>query len=168
MPKRGLNLPKARTFKTPAPIWKRAAAFILDILILNLVVLFPFQKIFNKIIPTDNYQDAYTLLTNNPGLASTLTTITIIITILFILYFSILEFKFKQTLGKMFMNIYIVSDLKKLNFWQCLVRNLFLLPFIPFILLWIIDPLYILFSKEQRRFSDIIAKTKVIEERIMG
>jgi uncharacterized RDD family membrane protein YckC len=163
MVKRGLNLPKKRSFKGPANLFKRVLAFILDLFIINLLI-YPLASIVRKIVPeTTSYMEAYTLLLNNPQYVNILTNISLLIAIIAILYFSILEFKLKQTVGKMVANIYVVSENKELRLWQCFVRNLFLLPFIPFILLWIIDPIYAIFTKENKRFSDVIAKTKVIE-----
>jgi len=168
MKKRGLNLPKQRVFKGPASIWKRFASFIIDILVINFVIAFPFQSILKGFVPTDlSYKESIEAMAMNSN-AHLLTTISIAISILGILYLTITQYKLNQTIGMMLMNIFLVSEKKPLKVWQCLVRNLFLLPFIPFILLWIIDPLYMIFSKNNRRFSDIIAKTNVIEQYVMG
>ena len=38
-------------FAVPALIWKRIAAFFIDILVLDLFVLFPFRSLFKNIVP---------------------------------------------------------------------------------------------------------------------
>jgi len=166
MPRKKLKLPKQRTFEAPANILKRALAFFFDLIIISFLI-YPLENILRTFIPENaSYSEVFTMI-NNPELLPIITTISLMISIIALLYFTLLEYKFQQTLGKMIARIYVVSENKKLLFWQCLVRNLFLLPFIPFILLWIIDPIYIIFTKENKRFSDMIAKTNVVENYIM-
>ena len=70
----------------------------------------------------------------------------------------------QQTIGKMLMKIYVVSDTKTLNPWQLLVRNLVFIPIFPFVLLWLIDPLFMFFTKTNQRLSEILSKTRVVEK----
>ncbi len=158
MPSRRLNLPKQRKTKVPANIIKRFLAFIADIIIVSFIVS-PLETVIRSVIPGSS--SAFNLISTAP--TSLLTAVSIVIAAIAIIYFSVLEYRFGQTIGKMIAGISIVSENRKLTYWQCLIRNLFLLPFIPFVLLWVIDPLYAIFTRENRRFSDIIAKTKAIE-----
>jgi len=162
MPKKYIKLPKAKSFTGPASVWKRLLAFIIDLMVINLIIVFPFRKIFQKITPT-SYSETYNFLLNNPGYTKLMTVITITIGLLALLYFVILENRLQQTIGKILLNIYIVSDKKKLRFWQVLVRSLFLLPAFPFFLLWVIDPLFLFFTKNNQRLSEIISKTRTVE-----
>jgi uncharacterized RDD family membrane protein YckC len=84
--------------------------------------------------------------------------------ILIILYFLMLEIKMSQTIGKMLMKVYVVSDNKELKAWQLLARNLVFIPIFPFVLLWILDPLFMLFTKTNQRLSEILGKTRVVEK----
>ncbi|MFH1642299.1 MAG: RDD family protein [Nanoarchaeota archaeon] len=162
MAKKKLNLPKERIFTGPASLVKRSLAFIIDIILISFII-YPLENILRNIIPnTASYKDAITVL-NNPEYLTLITTVSILIAIVAVIYFSFLEYRLGQTVGKILTNIFVISDTKELKYWQCLVRALFLLPFIPFILLWVIDPLYIIFTKGNNRFSDILSKTKVIE-----
>ena len=61
------------------------------------------------------------------------------------------------------MGLYVVSETGKLSLSQIMLRNLALLPFFPFIALWVIDPGFMMFTKTQRRLSDVISRTKVIQ-----
>jgi uncharacterized RDD family membrane protein YckC len=74
------------------------------------------------------------------------------------------EFKIRQTPGKMLLNLYVIADGKKEGpgFIQTLIRNLIFIPIFPFSLLWIIDPLYMIFTG--RRLTELLSKTRVIEE----
>lgn len=163
MKKRGLNLPKEQAFEGPALVWKRLLAFITDLLIINLVLFFPFKRIIQKSIPSfASYSEAYSFLTTHQSYTNNLTIVSIIMSLFAILYFALIEYKIQQTPGKILFNISIVSDTKKLSFWQFVVRSLFIIPIFPFFLLWIIDPLFMFFTKTNQRLSEILSKTKTV------
>lgn len=166
--KRGLNLPKERSFTGPALVWKRLLAFIADFLIINLIIFFPFKRILQKSIPEfGSYSEAYTYLASNQAYTTTLRIIFIIMSLFAILYFVLLERKIGQTPGKMLFNIYVTSDTKKAGFWQYTLRSLFILPVFPFVLLWIIDPIFMIFTKTNQRLSEILSKTKTVQTYII-
>jgi uncharacterized RDD family membrane protein YckC len=79
------------------------------------------------------------------------------------LYFVILENKLRQSIGKMIFNLYVEGQDKDIKYWQLFARSMFLIPIFPFVLLWIIDPIVMLFTKENQRLSEILSKTKVVE-----
>jgi len=159
-----LKLPKQKTFTGPAFAWKRVLAFLIDLLIINFIILFPFRKLFREIMPTAlSFKETFNFV-NTSELNSLILTISIFASILMMLYFIILEGKIGQSIGKILTNVYVVSEIKELKFWQLLVRNLFLIPFFPFILLWVIDPIFMFFTKDKKRLSEILSKTKVIEK----
>ncbi|HLC96005.1 MAG TPA: RDD family protein [Candidatus Nanoarchaeia archaeon] len=163
MPKKSLKLPIQQATEAPANVIKRFLAFVIDIILLSFLVS-PLQGIILQYIPpTASYAEIYGLIVGNSELVRIMTTISLLVSAVFIIYFSVLEYKLGQTLGKMVFKLHVVSELKKLNYWQCMVRNLFLLPIFPLIFLWIIDPLYVIFTQHGRRLSDIIAKTRVVE-----
>ena len=160
-----LNLPKERIFIGPALIWKRIAAFIIDIVILNLIVLFPFRSLFQNIIPKDySFSEAYKLLSSSTNYTSFISSVSFMISILIILYFLMLERKMGQTIGKMLMKIYVVSDTNNLKAWQLLTRNLVFIPIFPFVLLWVVDPVFMFFTKTSQRLTEILSRTRVVEK----
>ena len=160
-----LNLPKEKTFIGPALIWKRIAAFFIDILAINLVVLFPFRALFQNIVPKDySFSEAYRLLGSSTNYTGYISSISFAMSMLIILYFFMLERKMSQTIGKMLMKIYVASGNKDLKAWQLLARNLVFLPVFPFVLLWIIDPLFMFFTKTNQRLTEILSKTRVVEK----
>lgn len=158
-----LNLPQEKTFVGPALIWKRSIAFFIDILIINLIVLFPFGSLFEELIPKGHsFSEAYMVL-SNISYKGFISSASIAISMLIVLYFFMLERKMGQTIGKRLMNIYVVSDNDSLKAWQLLVRNIMFIPIFPLILLWILDPLSMFFTKTSQRLSEILSRTKVVE-----
>jgi len=165
MPRKKLNLPKQRLIDGPASIWKRLAAFIADLLIINIVIGFSFQDLLTRLIPKDlSIAEMSNYLATHPEVSKHLTTISVFIGVMALIYFSVMELKLGQTIGKMFFNINVVSEAKELKYWQCIVRSLFLIPIMPFMLLWVVDPLYVMFNKEGRRLTEILSKSKVVEK----
>lgn len=164
MRKKSLNLPKQRAFIGPALVWKRIVAFVIDIIVIEFVFLFPFQALMKKMVPESlTYSEAYNILNSNTEYMAIFSVIIFIISILAIAYFAILEYRFGQSIGKILMNIKVVGKNKRLAFWQCICRSLFLLPVFPFFLLWVIDPLYLFFNKSSQRLSEVLTKTRVVE-----
>lgn len=153
----------------PALIWKRGLAFLADILIVNLVIFFPFKSLLERSIPEfSTYSEAYNFLINNQSYVKTLTIISFVMSLFAILYFAMIEYRIQQTPGKILFNISVVSQTKRLLFWQCLVRGVFLIPFFPFFLLWIIDPLFMFFTKRNQRLSEIVSRTKTVQKYSIG
>lgn len=160
-----LNLPKERTFTGPALLWKRIAAFFIDMAIINLVILFPFRSLFQNIIPKDySFSEAYKLLSSSTDYTGFMTSVSLVMSVLVILYFLLLERRMSQTIGKMLMKVYVVSDNNALKAWQLLARNLVFIPIFPFVLLWVLDPLFMFFTKTNQRLSEILSKTRVVEK----
>ncbi|PIN68596.1 hypothetical protein COV93_08920, partial [Candidatus Woesearchaeota archaeon CG11_big_fil_rev_8_21_14_0_20_43_8] len=84
-----------------------------------------------------------------------------------ILYFALTEFKLGQSFGKMLLQLRVRSDTKDLRLYQCLLRSIFLIPVFPFILLWIADPLSMAFTKDSRRLSEILSKTRTVQDYVV-
>ena len=160
-----LNLPKEREFIGPALLWKRIVAFFIDVTIINLFILFPFRSLFQNIIPKDySFSEAYNLLSTSINYTKFISSVSFAMLILIILYFFMMERKMQQTIGKMLMKIYVVSDNNQLKAWQLLARNLVFIPIFPFVLLWILDPLFMFFTETNRRLTEILSRTKVVEK----
>ena len=158
---------KSRTFVINPPAWKRILAFFIDFLILDFIVLVSFKGMFKKYMPQDyNFSEMYALLQSNSKTVKSLVTLGLFASLLCGLYFIFLERKMQQSVGKRFMKLYVVDNQNIGNaptLWQHIVRNLYSLPIFPLILLWILDPLFMLFRKDTQRLSEILSKTKVIE-----
>ncbi len=144
-----------------ASLLSRTLAFILDISIISLTILAPVTTLAEQLIPKTDYHAVYAYITNNSGLSNVLSIIMVFVFILIILYFTLLEYLLGQTIGKKFLGLHVVtSEGKNILFWQALVRNCVLLPLMPFIFFWVVDPLYLLFTK--RRLTEQLTKTQTV------
>lgn len=143
-------------------IWKRGFAFLIDILILELIVNLTFSSYIEKNIGnTGNIIEIYQYLSENYELfAPFLLTMSFISAFISLIYFTLLEWKLQQTIGKMIFKIKVNS---KIKLWQALVRNipksLFFISYTYWIFLF--DILYLAFTKQ--RFFDKLAKTSLVK-----
>ena len=159
-----LNLPKEKVFIGPALLWKRIGAFLIDMMILVVFVMYPFRKLFERILPSNySFSEMFNLL-GSVQYTGYLVSIYLAYSILILMYFYFLEKKMGQTIGKKIMNIYVVSDTDNLKRWQFFVRNLVFIPVFPFDLLVLADPLFMIFTKTNQRLSEILSRTKVVEK----
>lgn len=163
-----LKLPKEKMFTGPASIFRRFFAFLIDIIILDFVIIFPFRGILRDIMPNGSYKESYQFLTANSGYNTIILVVMVITGILSILYFALLEYKFNQSIGKMILGVFVKTDLKQKKFWQYLVRSIFLVPVFPFVILWVLDPLFMIFTKTHQRLSEILSKTRTVQSYSMG
>ena len=165
-----LNLPSQRTMEIGASLWKRIGAFLLDLVILDFIVFYPFRNILTSLVPTmGSFSEVYVYLTTNPTASAQLNFIILVIALLSLAYFAILESKLGYTIGKYVFHIRVTTIDASIprSFWRCIVRNLFLIPYFPFIMLWLVDPIYMALTKENQRLCEVITKTKVVEDAIV-
>lgn len=168
MPKRGLNIPEKRTFIAPASLPRRFAAYFIDLVIINYTILIPFKKLFAKIIPHDSYSAIYQYVETTPGIYNLVLFLSLLVGILIVMYFTYFEYKTQQTPGKMLMKIYIIPEAGKISFWNYLISNLTFIPFFPFILLWVIDPIYMFISPKNQRLMERFTNILVVQEYKIG
>ena len=157
-----LNLPKKRKFENPAPPWKRAASFLIDYVIIQSIIISPFAGVLQSMVPMDLPAQEY--LTNPPQASGNLVLLTLAVGALVLAYFVIFEYRMKQTPGKMLFGLRLAPMLKKqeIGLGTIVLRNLGAIPIFPFILLWIVDPLYMFITGY--RLTDKFTKTQIIEE----
>lgn len=135
-----------------APNLKRFASFLVDIIILNTIITKPLASLVEISIP-EKITDLLNL-----DLRSLFLTM-FLVSIINFLYWVILEYKIKQTIGSLIFNIYVKSETKTLTLSQIFIRNLTKLSLI----LLIIDSIGILFSKKKQRFTEKLSKTLTVE-----
>lgn len=149
---------KKRVLYRLAPIWKRFLSFIIDMLILEFFVFSKFEGLMNSMIP----KIPFTTVTESAVIQ--ISVIAGIIAFFVILYFTVLEYAFGQTLGDMAIGLHLKTLIgEEPGFWRLFVSNLSFLPFFPFIMLWIIDPAMIIFSNSHQRFMQILVGLQVVE-----
>lgn len=165
---RGLNLPKKHIYLGPASIVRRLIAFIIDLFIIDAVIVGPFRNILASVIPqTTSISGLKSLIGANNAVMAQIGGIMLAISILTLLYFSLMQSIVSQTVGMMMLNIFVIRAEKKISkpgFWQCIIRNAFILPFFPFFVLWLTEPLFLLFSRSRMRMLEVLSKTATVEE----
>lgn len=165
--KQSMNLGiKRKIIIMEAPIWKRVLAFLIDYIIINSFILFPFNNIMKKLLNTNDITQILSMISNNNINTSAIIYISLFMSIMALLYFTILESKLNQTIGKIIMKIYIINiknpKEKRISFFQAIIRGLgvFLIFTLPLITL--LDAVYVYFNKDKQRFLERISKTKTI------
>jgi uncharacterized RDD family membrane protein YckC len=158
-----LDLPGERLVKVNANVLRRFLAFLLDVIILSLLTL-PIQG-FMKVEQKETFGETLKAMMTSPELGSKMLIAAVFFAIIAILYFTILEYMMRQSVGKMMFRVYVESltNEGRMTMGQSFLRNLFLIPFIPFSIIAIADPIFMLWTKENQRLSEIICKTKVVE-----
>ena len=160
---RSLNLPRAHRITRNASLIKRGVAFILDLTIINLIIAYPLKSYMNQIIPNlTSFTATYNYFLANQELSYNLVSISIAISVLSIAYFTILELNIGQSMGKKLLHLKVISLKKDSKMWQYIVRSLFLIPLFPFMVLWMVDPIYLFFNTDGQRLTESMSKTKVI------
>lgn len=139
----------------PAPLYKRILAYLIDLVIVNLIIISPFKSLLSSLIPTD-FSEIYTMLSSM--LSAKVMLITFISGIFAILYWAILEFKIQQTLGSLIMGISVMPLTKKYTFSQALLRNITKFS----TLLLLIDSIFIFKSDKNQRLTERLSQTMII------
>ncbi len=149
--------------KEQVSIWKRGLAFLVDILIIQFIVNLNFNKFLepslgnNKsIVELFNYS-----LDNYSTLEPKLLLVSIVTAILALFYFTLMEWKLKQTIGKMLFKIKVNSENKNPEIYQFILRNIPKSCLFVSYLIWVflIDIVYYIFTK--KRLFDKLSKTYI-------
>lgn len=135
-------------------LWKRIVAYLIDIAILDLIVLFPFNAFF-----VDKSLD-WKMLFNNQ-MNEQWAVLTFFMAFISLVYWVVLEYKLKQTIGKMIMKIQVKSVTEKeLRFGQIFIRNFLK----PFSVAFLIDVAYMFIMRSNQRLTEKFSGTFVGEE----
>ncbi|MFP4424462.1 MAG: RDD family protein [Candidatus Woesearchaeota archaeon] len=130
---------------------RRSIAFLIDIIILDIVVMRPFHILLINVLPSTSFRGI--MDANMPVLYVTL----FFWAIFALAYFILLEYAIGQTIGKILFDLKVKSEKGELGFFQAVARNLVLIPFFPFTILWILDP--VLMVWKGKRGSEYLSKT---------
>jgi len=144
-------------FNMPASLLKRTFAYLIDVIVVNFVIMWPFKEIIN--IKTDNFSETYNILASTPGLTYKLFLSFLVIGTLSILYWAVFEYRIKQSIGKMIMNISVKPLSGELSFRAAVLRNLSKISS----LLLAFDVAYMLYKKTNQRYLEELSNTEVIE-----
>ncbi|MBW2983279.1 RDD family protein [Candidatus Woesearchaeota archaeon] len=132
-----LDLPGMRTTYTEATTWKRVVAFVLDLLVIDLL-LTPFDELLRSI-------DSAALM-RGAALPESLVAAGILMGVVALLYFGLFEYLLGGTIG---MRLFNLSVKGRRTLGRCLLRNIYAIPIFPLTLLWIVEPVYLFWRKER-------------------
>ena len=138
-----------------ASLWKRAIAYLIDSLIIGFIVLWPIKSA----VKANGFMGMKEIFKAAPVFSLKIGIISLIISIITVLYWAIMEYKLSQSVGKIVLGIKVVSRRKDLVFKQCVIRNL--TKFSSFLLF--LDTLYMIIRKQHQRFFEKLSDTEVIE-----
>jgi hypothetical protein len=134
---RHLLSPRITTVVQDAGFFRRLIAFVLDILIIDILVTAPFTPLFEPMLERMRTTGIATMAYTNMEIAAIM-----LVFIIAYAYFTLFEYLLSQTPGMILANTRVHGET---SIMKTLVRNSFMLPFFPFILLWIIEPVAIAF-----------------------
>ncbi len=138
----------------PAVLWKRAAAYIIDSVIIGLIIALPFQDLLKE------YEDKpFSFFFSNANVSMNLFLVTLVSVLILMAYWTIFEFKFQQSIGKMLFNIKVHSLKGSLTVRQAFLRNISKISTI----LLLLDVIYMFAKKGRQRYLEVISGTEVIE-----
>ena len=154
-----LDITKMYPKNANASLLKRLVAFVLDFLIIEMIIVWPFGRFIKPYVVEGSFSSSFNSLLANDAAFQGLYPVIFAITILSIAYFTLFEFYYQQTIGKMLMKLKVISLQKKLTVNNCIIRSLFI---IPFYLITFIDIIYVFFNKENQRVLEFLTKTKTV------
>ena len=140
--------------ETPAPLWKRIVAYLLDALILSFILL-PLGSFDTS---ATSFAAFYTHLFSGSSFTFPFFLTFLLMLCISLAYWTILEYRYHQTLGKHVLHLLVRSEGKTLTFSHCFLRNVAKLSSI----LLFFDVLYMFFSRGPQRYSETLARTEVI------
>jgi uncharacterized RDD family membrane protein YckC len=137
-----LPLPGTRVQKDSCGLSRRIIALVIDILILDIIAFAPFASTFVKSFP-GSIKDNLTLMRGS--IPSNILFIFIFLSILAFIYFTLFQYYFSQTFGMRIVKIKVAGNI---TFLTSIARSALSLPFFPFYLFWIIEPIAIIYRKQ--------------------
>ena len=150
--------------EVPAALWKRVVSYLIDLFLVNLVVLVPFQPVLEGL--TGSFQDKSLLeiyaffQAGGSDLLGTFLTLSLIIATLTVAYWTILEYKIQQSVGDVILHLFVRSETRELTLWQCVLRNISKVSTLPAA----IDSLLVFFTPLRQRYFEKASKTYVVEQ----
>lgn len=141
-------------------LWKRIFAYFVDMSLLIFVVLSPLTGVFSSDFSSEeNIIDTFSSFTSSFSFDYIL--FAFVFAFFVLLYFSVLECWFGQTVGKIIVGIRVEGTQNKgVSFLQGIIRNITKLS--GFLLT--LDTLYLLLKKGEQRYFETLSDTHVVEE----
>ena len=160
-----LDLPKKRTHLLDVSLPKRTLAFLIDLIILDFFIMSVYSLSIKKLLPNVPFSELVSYLQVTPIILTKIILLLTLLGLTILTYFVYLQHKLSQTIGMHVFKLFVVSSDKKkgeLTLSQLIIRNLYLLPFFPFVLFWVIEPIYL--AIYNKRLLEKWSNTKLVEE----
>jgi hypothetical protein len=141
--------PRTAKVTQDASFLRRMCGFLIDLLIIDLLITAPFTPIFSPYLGV-----------SIGALPASILAAAITIFLIIYCYFVLFEYLLGQTMGMMLVNTKVEG---RTGILSLLVRNSILLPFLPFVLFWVIEPISIIFWK--RGAMEQFSKTRTVYQR---
>ena len=125
-----------------ASVWRRVLALFIDVMLMDLL----FFPQFSRFLKIDQSLSWESLASQQASLPHGFVASMVAMGIIALLYFTLYQHYLGQTLGMRLLGLRVAGDR---SLWRCALRNAFALPFFPFTLFWIMDPLYLFWRKER-------------------
>lgn len=158
--------------KTESTGWalllRKAGAFWLDIAFSVMFLVWPFLGLFEKSIPTTGVSATITFLSEHPQTVFSLNIISLFVCFIVMAYFILLQRLTGSTIGMLAFSLRVVPTNPHLHWWQCIVRNLFLILFFPFILLLLTEAGSLIWSRGEVRLLERLSQTRTVHEACGG
>lgn len=140
--------------------WKRVGAYLIDVVFLSFLVVKPLTAGYQAPIEVGTLTDfisSMAFLWSKDFLL-----LTFLVSFLTLVYWSVLEWRLGQSVGKILLHLRVKSVRKgPVTFGQALVRNVTKISS----LLLFLDVLYLLFTKKgTQRYAEVLSRTTVVEE----
>ncbi len=140
------------------PLWKRAFAYLIDLIIVFFVVFLPIGNLFFE-DSRQHFDGILSPIGAYSGFSFGIFLLSFLTALLSVLYWAILEYKVRQSVGKMAMGIKVIDAFgMKLRFSQGFLRNLSKIS--TFLLFF--DVLYGVIKKDNVRFFEVLSNTRVV------
>ncbi len=148
-------------------IWRRGAAFLIDILIIYIAVS-PLSGLLSKELNVqanfdfDSLKEIVSKQETFADVSGVIVLVSVVMSVMALFYWSALEYLLKQSVGKMLMKIEVRSTTKDFKLWQVIIRNITKAMSITSLsIVFVIDAAYIFFNKNKQRLTELLSKTEV-------
>jgi len=139
------------------PLWKRVLAYVIDSLILSFAVLSPLTRPWEEQVQGETFTEILTAFSGS--FSGDFLFLLFAISLLVLTYWSVMEYAFGQSIGKIFLGLRVESTRKKpLTFLQAVLRNVTKLSTV----LLVLDTLYLLFKRTDQRYFEVLSDTHVV------
>jgi uncharacterized RDD family membrane protein YckC len=144
--------------KKGAALWRRIVAYIIDVMVVSFIVVGPFSNKLVSSVEGASFTELFVNVQNS--LSGEAFFVGLVVALLTLVYWTFLEWKFNQSIGKMLLRIQIFP--KKVSFNQAMLRNVTKLS--TFVLA--VDVIYMIFTKGNQRFFEKLSNTMVVPEKV--